>query len=304
MKAELLGILCFMVLMQVSAHPNGNMVVTKNNCVLWSYVSPVGDIDHHASIMLWDGSSEPELFLRSQFKASDFFLHATNESIYILERRHQHSTDTFMARVWKTSLNLEAPSVIWDWFVDTWRIGEGGFQMLSDTHLVFVSFPGIYSLAPEGKPVPFFDFPSDLFKLRPLQEGRILLIGDDSIWLTDQKGTVLKAWKGLLRPAKDEMPLNRNLIFDAALVDGELLLAYWGHRSFDLVDNTGKRTTLEQLGSPWAPHWVAFIDGNPLLFASYMDFENGFTNDGAKTTIRPNLVMLTDIGRMTIWAKE
>ncbi|MBA4745993.1 MAG: hypothetical protein H2058_12130 [Muricauda sp.] len=292
-----------MITVQVTAHPNGNMIVTKNDCVLWSYVSPVGDIDHHASIMLWDGSSEPELWLRSEFEASDFFMHATEESIYIMERRHQYSTDTFMARVWKTSLDLESPRVIWDWFVDTWRIGEGGFQMLSDSKLVFVSYPKIYVLIPGGKPTPYFEFPSKLVKMRPVGEN-ILLIGNDMIWLTDHSGSIMKEWKGLLQKVRQNMPLNRNQIFDAAYMDGTLLLAYWGNRSFDLIDNTGKRRLLDQLAPPWVPHWVAFVDGNPLLFASYMDFKNGFTEDRSKTTIRPNLVMLTDLGKVSVWTQE
>lgn len=283
------------------AHPNGNIIITQNGCVLWPYVSPVGDIGHHASLLLWDQRSKPRLFLKSEYEASDYFLYNEGKSIYIVERRYLGEKDIFESRILKTSINFETPKVIWPWFKDKWHIGVGGFKMLSDNKLIFVKYPDIYSLKKGQNPIVYFDFPSTLNKMRPVANERLLLLGDSKAWLTDKDGEIVKQWDDLIEELQGDIPLNRNTIYDMDYAKGNLLLAYWGKRAFELIDPNGGRKVLKQCTSHWIPHWVAFFGGKQLLFSSFLDFENGFTDDKKKTTIYPNLIMMHDLKESVVW---
>tara|TARA_B100001245_G_C22816447_1_gene393040 strand:+ start:133 stop:432 length:300 start_codon:yes stop_codon:yes gene_type:complete len=77
----------------------------------------------------------------------------------------------------------------------------------------------------------------------------------------------------LLDDKVKDAPLNRNQIFDADYKNGKLLLAYWGKRSFELIDENGKQQTLLQHSEPFTPHWVAFWSSDKLLFSSRLVFD-------------------------------
>lgn len=111
-------------------------MITLGEHVLWSYINPINDPTHYACVMIWKKGTQPKVLLQSAFPASDFMLSTKNDEIYIIERKFLETSDEFHVRILKTSIGKE-PTVIWDWFKDEYRIGEGGFFMKSDTHLVF-----------------------------------------------------------------------------------------------------------------------------------------------------------------------
>src|SRR5690606_24328814 len=112
------------------AHPTGNMITVGEN-VLWSYINPLNDSNHKACVMVWKKGSEPKVLIQSEHTASDFMLYNQKEDIYIIERMFSENTADFMVRVLKTKVDGKT-AIIWDWFNDDFRIGEGGFFMLTD----------------------------------------------------------------------------------------------------------------------------------------------------------------------------
>ena len=285
------------------AHPNGNIVV-MNDCVLWPYVSPVGDIEHHACIMLWDQQSKPTPYLISEHESSDYFLHVTGNTLYIVEGRYISSADKFQTRILKTSDDFGRPQVIWPWFDDKWHIGVHGFKMLSDNEIVFNTYPEKMLYLKKGEDAkPYFDFDHIINKMRPVGNDLFLLSGENTIWLTNKDGKIIKQWNHILEDLskKNDVPMNSNRIFDADYYEGELLLAYWGKRSFELIDTSGNRKVLLQQKPHWVPHWVAFHGNKKLLFASNLDFENAFTADGSLSTIYPNFQSFENGTLKDIW---
>lgn len=266
------------------AHPTGSMITVGNN-VLWSYINPINDPDHHACIMVWDKYSVPKVFIQSEFSASDYMLYNNQNEIYILERRHLQATQEFEVRLMKTTIGNK-PKIIWDWFQDEWRIGEGGFFMLSDHQMVFGKYPEIYTLKKGGKPQKYFDFDQPVKRIRAVENNQILLLGDNACYLTRQDGSIVKQWNRLIDDKIKDAPLNRNQIFDADYNKENLLIAYWGKRSFEWIDENGKRQTLLQQSEPFTPHWVAFWDDEKLLFSSKLVFDG--------STPKPHLVLLND----------
>ena len=278
---------------QVVAHPNGN-IISVGDKVLWSYIAPINDPGHHACVMIWDGKSEPSILLRSEYTASDFFLFARHNNVYMLERKYVQSEDTFECRLLKMTLG-EKPVVIWDWFEDTWRVGEAGFYMLSDSELVFARNPRTYRLKKGQTPIPYhFKVPEPIRAIKEVEGCRYLLLSESSCWLAAEDGTILKTWKNLLADDVENPPLNLNRIFDMDYRRGELLLAYWGNRSFKVILPDGSRKTILQLDKPYTAHWVAFRDEEKLLFSSEFIF------DGRNPS--PNLVLANPDGKLvTVW---
>lgn len=283
-------IICF----QALAHPGGNMI-TVGEHVLWSYVSPIDDTQHHAVVMIWRPGAEPEILLKSEFVASDYFFYANGSSIYIIEQRYIQRNDTFEIRVLKTRIG-EQPIVMWDWFTDRWRIGDGGFFMKSEQEIVFGRYPDLYCLKRGQNPEKFMEFEAPVKRIRAIDNNLILLLGDNSCWLANRDGKIIRIWSNLLDVQIKDAPLNRNQIFDADYKDGELLLAYWGNRSFDVFNSKGVRKTLMQMQAPQVPHWVAFYGTEKLLFSSRLDFS------GAAPT--PNFILYTaEDEKVSIWKK-
>lgn len=280
-------LLAFMVTSLAFAHPTGNMI-TVGKHVLWSYIDPVYDPEHHACIMIWSEGTEPKVLVRSEYAASDFMLHSSAKNeIYLVERRYIESMDRHEVRLLKTTLNGETRT-IWDWFEDRWRIGESGFLMVSDDQMVFGSYPNIYSLKKGKQPLPYFEFDEPIHKIRAMPNDQILLLGANSCWLVDEAGNIKQQWNDLLEDDVKNAPLGRNQIFDMDCKNEQLLLAYWGKRSFVLIEAGGNRNILQQQREPLAPHWVAFFGEDPLLFSSELVF-------GGETP-KPKLIRFTSNG--------
>lgn len=292
----LLTVILFLTLQQASAHPTGNLVVMGRQ-VFWSYTDPVDDADHHACIMQWSPEKGPSVLLRSTHEASDFMLYARQDILYAIERRYHSSTEKYEFRM--LSIRIGAPPVvIIDWTEDTLRIGEGGFYTEATGGLVFASYPNILRWSASVGMEKAFEFPHPVKRLRKVGDDRLLLLGNNRCWLTDLAGKILLEWTGLTDPGVRNAPLNRNQVFDIDYKDSELLLAYWGKRSFEVVTEVERKKVLLQQKAPLVPHWVAWRGNDALLFSSEMDFTNG-------QNPRPLLLLLTSEGRVkTLWESE
>ncbi|WOD43137.1 hypothetical protein [Hwangdonia lutea] len=276
----------------VFAHPTGNMI-TIGKQVLWSYINPINDRAHHACVMIWRPGNAPKVWVKSDYPASDFMLYSDQNNIYLIERRHIQTSQKFEIRILKTTINGE-PEVIWNWFEDEWRIGEGGFFMVSDNQVVFGKYPKVYSLKKGETPSAYFNFEAPINRIRSLENEQILLLGDSTCWLVEQNGRIINKWTGLLDNQVKNAPLNRNQIFDVDYYNGQLLLAYWGKRSFEIIDRHGKRKAILQQKEPFTPHWVAFLENDKLLFSSELFF-NG-------ETPKPKLMRMASNGdAVKIW---
>jgi len=278
--------------LKIFAHPTGNMITVGEN-VLWSYVNPINDSEHHACVMIWSQGSKPKVLITSKHPGSDFMLYNKEDTIYIIERRFIQTAQKFEIRILKTKLG-EKPREIWDWFEDDMRIGESGFFMETDDQIVFGKHPNIYKLKKGGKSTKLFDFDASIMRIRAIGESKILLLGERSCWLTDLNGNVIRQWDNLLAEQIENTPLNRNQIFDIDYYNGNLLLAYWGKRSFEIIYDNGARKTLLQQNEPSVPHWVAFYGNHKLLFSSELIF------DGSSP--KPNLILYkSDSVTLEIW---
>jgi len=277
------------------AHPTGNMITLGEN-VLWSYINPINDPNHHACVMIWTKGAEPQVYFQSEYAASDFMLYEHQNEIYIIERRYLEASDEFQIRVLKSTIGT-SPSVIWDWFDDDYRIGEGGFFMLSDQHLVFGKYPAIYSLKKGEKPTKYFEFEHPIKRIRAVGESQILLLGHESCYLVQQNGDLLKQWNDLTDPSVLNAPLGRNQLFDADYSEGALLFSYWGKRSFDIIEANGNHQTILQQSNPLTPHWVAFWNKKKLLFSSHLIFDGSMP--------KPYLILLNEENKQkVIWDSQ
>lgn len=283
-KSLLLTLLTLTLVPFAFAHPTGNMITVGDN-VLWSYINPINDPNHHACIMVWNKNSEPKVFIQSEYPASDYMLYNKQNEIYIIERRHLQATQEFEVRLMKTTIGKK-PKIIWDWFKDDWRIGEGGFFMLSDNQMVLGKYPEIYTLKKGEKPQKYFDFDQPIKRIRAVENNQILLLGNNACFLTRQDGSMVEQWNQLIDDKIKDAPLNRNQIFDADYKNGNLLFAYWGKRTFERINKSGTRQTLLEQSKPFTPHWVAFWNNEKLLFSSKLVFDG--------STPKPFLVSLND----------
>jgi len=96
----------------------------------------------------------------------------------------------------------------------------------------------------------------------------------------------------LLDDTITDEPLNRNQIFDADYKNGNLLLAYWGKRTFEYVDKNGTQRTLVQQIAPLTPHWVAYLKNEKLLFSSKLVFDG--------STPKPFLVLVKETDKTSV----
>lgn len=274
-------------------HPTGNMITVGDN-ILWSYINPIDDLNHYACVMIKKNGFAPKVFIQSEYSASDYMLYNNHNQIYIVERKYSPSTAVFEVRVLKTTIESK-PEVIWDWFKDEYRIGEAGFFMLSDNHMVFGKYPEIYSLKKGEQPTKYFEFDHTIKRIRAVEHNQILLLGDNSCYLVKQNGNILKQWNELIDQKVENAPMNRNQLFDADYSNGELLLSYWGRRSFDLINANGNRQIILQQTEPLTPHWVAFWNKGKLLFSSQLIFDG--------STPKPHLILLSEQNKQrVIWS--
>jgi hypothetical protein len=247
-------------------------MVVVGEFVLWPYVEDLNDSEHHSSIMIWKPGTKPKVWITSDYPSSDYMLYTEGTVIYIIERRYNQSVGQNEQRVLKGKIG-EKPEVIWTWFRHDKTIGEGGFMMLNDEELVFGSYPGIYLLKKGGKvSTEFRSFNVPVSSMRPVNKSHFLVSVEEAIWLVDVHKGVVQEWSNLIDESVDNAPLNRNSIFGVDYQNGELIFAYWGNRSFDLIDDSGRKTLIK-LEEPLVPHWVAFYGNRKLLFASRLIFD-------------------------------
>lgn len=246
--------------------------------------------------MIWTKGSEPKIFIQSEYAASDFMLCNNKNDLYVIERKYLQASDAFQVRVLKSDISTK-PKVIWDWFEDDYRIGEGGFFMLSDNQMIFGKYPEVYSLAKGEQPVKYFEFDHPIKRIRATEDNQILLLSDNSCYLVEQNGTVLREWNELIDQNVEDAPMNRNQLFDADYLKGELLLSYWGKRSFDLITAGGIRKIILQQTEPLTPHWVSFWNKKKLLFSSHLVFDGSVP--------KPHLILLNEQNNQSvIWSEQ
>ncbi len=267
-------------------------MVVLGDYIFWSYIHPLDDPDHHASIMRWDQKSEPELFMVSQYSASDFMLSVSGELLHIIERRYVASSDAFEIRILRSN-GEENLQMIQDWVVDTLRMGEGGFHVAKSGDIIFAKYPEIWMRKPDGKVVNHFHFKDPVKMIRYISENRFLLLGDTYCSLVDSKGIEIERWENLPDINVDNPPLGRNIIFDVDYQNGQLLVANWGARTFMLIENDHK-IIISEKQIPYAPHWVAFLGKRCLLFSSSLTFDGD--------TPKPSLELYSGI-LDTVWEK-
>ncbi|RAI83749.1 hypothetical protein [Algoriphagus yeomjeoni] len=289
-KTTLLGTLLLFLTSFAFAHPTGNMIAIGEH-VLWSYINPINDPSHFACVMIWEKGSQPKVFFQSKHAASDFMLYNKQNEIFMIERRFLQASDEFQVRVLKSTVDTQ-PTVIWDWFKDEYRIGEGGFFMLSDDHLIFGKYPDIFSLKKGEQPIKYFGFDYPVNRIRAVEQNQILLLGDETCYLVNQDGQILNQWNSLTDPTVKNAPLNRNQVFDADYSKGQLLLSYWGRRSFDIINADGKREIILQQSIPYTPHWVAFWNKEKLLFSSELIFDG--------STPKPHLTLVSEQNKHSV----
>ena len=293
-KRFLFSIGLFIVLVApASAHPTGNLIIVQNT-LYWSYIDPVDDLAHHACVMICKQGEEPEVLIRSAFAGSDFMLFANKEDeIYIIERKIHPDSRTFQIRVLKMCPG-EQPKAIWNWMDDPMHIGEGGFMMPNDETIIFVHYPSLYHVKKGAQPQLYIEWVAPLKRMRAIENEEMLLLSDGECWRVNSKGKVVQHWDSVIDPKVGDAPLGRNQIFDMDYLDGQLLLAYWGKRSYELYTQEGTHTCLLQQKSPYTPHWVAIDDEHYYLFSSELIFDG--------STPQPLLQYLDTLGNLVpIW---
>ena len=172
-----IGALCMLIglsNLQVFGHPGGNLLVVGDQ-VLWSYVDPIDSTDHMACVMIKRRSDRPEILLRSEHAASDFFLSSTAKNVFIIERYYIQQDDSYKMRVFEMPPG-ENPKVIWDWQSDTHRIGEAGFFMPDTERIVFVKYPSVWEVSRNELPVRLSISDFKFVRIRALKDGNKLLI--------------------------------------------------------------------------------------------------------------------------------
>jgi hypothetical protein len=276
------------------AHPTGGMVVIDGR-LLWSYVCPIEDADHHACVMLWDEESGVRPWLTSAFPASDWMLAPAPEGkVYLVERYFDQARQANRARLLTATVGAE-PEVIIPWFDDAHRFGEGGFAALGDGRFLFARYPNLYVLDRDGSATMWKEWSEPVYGLKQTQGGSLLIRGESVAWLTTHDGTVLESWPGLLQELTTEPPFMGNRVFDADHADGSLWIAYWGKRRFEVLRGDA-RTVIKSFDAPWLPHAVAVDDRSAFMLASTIA-------PGGDGGIRPSLWHLKDDSLRLLWCE-
>ena len=287
-------ILFFTLIVPVAAHPTGSMLVI-NGTLLWSYVCPLDDTEHHACVMRFDEENGVRPWLTSTFTASDWMMApAPNNQVFLAERHFDQIQQINKVRLLVASVGV-TPRELISWFDDVHRFGEGGFAVLEDGRFLFARYPKLYILNKDGTTTVWREWPAPVYGLRQTQDGSLLIRGEAQAWLTAHDGTLLKSWSGLLQQLTQEPPFMGNRIFDADYCADSLGIAYWGKRRFDVIKTTS-RTVLMSFNQPWLPHAVA-CDGNiTYMLASTLE-------PGHERGIRPNLWRLKDGVLDRLWGE-
>ena len=252
-------------------------VLALGEKLLWTYVWPVGDVPHHACVMVWDEQQGARPWLVSRHQASDWLLAPDGAGgVYLVERRYLGARDAHEIRLLHAQTG-EEPTELYPWAADPDRVGAGGFAVLGEDALLYARYPGLFTLSLDGTSLegtrqPWeADGPDTVLALRRLADGRLLLRGEDEIWLVGADGAPEHRWTGLLEEGGETPSIGGNQLFDADLGAGGLWVAYWGRRRFERHDAGGRRRVLLQLQAPWVPHGVAVNGHEAFMLASSIE---------------------------------
>jgi hypothetical protein len=273
-------------------HPTGDMVFT-NNTLLWSYVCPVGNIQHKACVMLWDEENGVRPWLTSDYSASDWMISvADSKSVYLIERYYDHNEESHYSRLLYGEVEQD-PIVTMEWFRDDHRFGEHGFVVLEDNTIIFARYPSLYKLNEDFTIEKIVKWELPVNSIRNTDEGDLLVISDSAIWLADDKFNILQKWNNLLEPIGSDSPFGGNRISDMDFSNSRLYISYWGKRRFEVLENENRKT-LMSFSSPWVPHHIA-IDGSKIFMLS-STIAPDITNK-----IEPSLWMMENGNFELIW---
>jgi len=277
---------------KTAAHPQGNMVVF-DDCVFWTFVSEESN-DHHAEIMRWNKKTAPTPFLTSDFGASDFFLQATKNQLFIIESRYLATKEKHAFRVLKYDAT-EQITELWPWQESNWNVGSNGFFMPSEEELVYLKYPRLYKITKGQPPQEFRSFEAPIQRIRKLSSGDLLVLMEKKCLLLNAEYERIKIWEDYLQPAISNAPLQRNTVFDMDYKNGDLLLAYWGGRQFKTISKDGQQSVLHQIEPPYTASLVAFDEEELFLFSLSVQ---------PPDPIRPRLWQFKKEAVREIWAGE
>lgn len=254
-----------------SAHPTGS-VLAIGETLVWSYVNPIGDAEHHGCVMIWRDGEAAKVWLTSERTGSDWMMaRKSDTAVWLIERFQDPAIDRHRFRVLEAVVG-EKPEVVRDWALDEHRVGEGGFTMLSENEILFARYPDVFVMELGSAPRLWKPNLPSVNGLRALEDGRLLLRLEDGAVVVSADGEAEREWRSLRSESLDaEFPFGGNRIFDVALRDDELWLAYWGMRRFDRWTNGSNGETILQLDAPWLPHAVATSSMGTFLLASSFD---------------------------------
>ncbi len=274
MYSRLIYELIFLLAMCINpllAHPTGS-IVAVGDVIAWSYVSPIGDLNHHACVMTWSENEGVDTWLVSENDASDWMISpADSEHVYLIERYYDHAANGNRYRLLFSKIG-GVPEVRWPWSEDTQRIGEGGFVMLSEDEILFARYPHVYRMKRGESPVIWNEFSHPVSGLRPLEGGQLLVHSEREATLVDSRGQVSQHWENLLEEVPEsELPFHGNRVFDLDYSNECLWVAYWGKRRFDRWMDTETFETIHQLEKPFLPHGVVTSQHDVFLLASSLD---------------------------------
>ncbi len=265
-KSSIFIVLLSTLFSPVESHPGGNMI-SVNGLLIWQYVYPPSSLEHYSTVYIWDEVHGTRTLIQSEFNSSDFHFYAKGDTVFYAEFQDINNGSRF--RLLK-GLAGDVPDEIWPWqnaheFGDT-----GGFYISDSKEIIFAKYPSIYSIDKNGLTRLVHEFEEPIGGLTKVEDG-LLLNSPTKVWLVDENYTVLKVWDDLINPDQENIPFMGNRIFSADYKNGELLVAYWGGRSFFKVALDGAKESLLQLPDKYTAHWIAFGEEGYFLFGSQIN---------------------------------
>lgn len=254
------------------AHPTGNIVHTGEYLV-WSYVCPVGSVEHRACLMTWSETTGVKAWLTSEYTGSDWMISSADDgSLFLVERYYDAGIDKHRFRVLKAIPPGCEVAGLASWEEDDNRFGEGGFVALPDGSFLFARYPNINIQRPGQQTETWAAWKKQapVYRITKAGRDRIVVLSEDRAWLVDFSGNVVQEWSDLLDPSLEDLPFLGNTIFDLAHGDSGLWLAYWGARRLDVLSE-GKRQTAIDFEKPFLPHAVTVNGETAYVLASSLD---------------------------------
>ena len=269
MKIKLITIMIVVLsgfISPVKSHPGGNMI-SVNGLLIWQYVYPPNAESHYSSVFIWDRIHGVRELMQSEFNSSDFHFYAKGDTVYYAEFRDVANGSMF--RLLKGRAG-EIPEEIWPW-QNAGEFGNAAGFFVSDTdEIVFAKYPSLYRISRDGKVNLVQEFEEPISGLNKTENG-LLLNSPTEVRLVDEQYSVIKEWDDLINPDQENLPMMGNRIFSADYRNGELLVAYWGGRSFFKITEQGDKQTLLNLSDTYAAHWVAIGEEEYYMFGSQIN---------------------------------